>query len=416
MINILIADDNIDNRTVLHSLLDESENVQIFEASNGQEALESCQIKQMDLVFMDIMMPVMNGFEATRQIKELHEDTMVIALSALNDDNSRNQMLDCGAEDYITKPVNPELFLSRLKNYTNIIGYRKEPVMNLQAKNPFSKNIFSRFTQFVIHSEQALAEFWDFWLKGQNKEVDDLSDYIRLIYALGDWILKQNENCAIIYEENSTHIYLIQSNIDALSKKVLVSIMDKHLPKGGKYVVYQGNLIIEIPKILSIHASDEAPLIPGKISAKEYVQKTPFDFMDKLDILEDLELQIEQEIAAIKKSSTQEGISTIANILQSYGDTIELLAEFAHLAVALESMSQYLLSLNLQKLDSKKQNLLASALITFLDDLSSWRLTIFIEQNSVDIHYMDDSLLNACLQMEALLEEESDISNDIEFF
>lgn len=68
MVRVLIVDDNDNNRLTLNLLLEELESVEISEAENGQMAVEMCAKNAFDLVFMDIMMPVMDGFEATKYI------------------------------------------------------------------------------------------------------------------------------------------------------------------------------------------------------------------------------------------------------------------------------------------------------------------------------------------------------------
>lgn len=74
------------------------------------------------------MMPNMDGFEATEYIKKVDKKSMIIALSALDDEASKNRMLALGAEDYITKPLNAEHFLQRLKQYIRIIALRNQQI------------------------------------------------------------------------------------------------------------------------------------------------------------------------------------------------------------------------------------------------------------------------------------------------
>lgn len=69
MAHILLVDDNENNRLTLELLLEDIEDVTLFEAENGQEAIDICKNETIDLIFMDIMMPVMDGIEATKAIK-----------------------------------------------------------------------------------------------------------------------------------------------------------------------------------------------------------------------------------------------------------------------------------------------------------------------------------------------------------
>lgn len=73
MCSVLIVDDNDNNRLTLNLLLEEVEDIEIFEAEDGQVAVEMCVKNHFDLIFMDIMMPNMDGFEATQYIKQVNK-------------------------------------------------------------------------------------------------------------------------------------------------------------------------------------------------------------------------------------------------------------------------------------------------------------------------------------------------------
>ena len=207
MIRVLIVDDNENNRLTLNLLLEEVDGVEVHEAEDGQIAVEMCVKQNYDLIFMDIMMPNMDGFEATKYIKQMHKNSMIIALSALDDEASKHKMLSLGAEDYLTKPINSELFETRVAQYIRIASMRsqsKPEVSNVM--NPFSNSIYSRTITFRIQDEGALGEYWDYWLNGE-KNVIDLSDCVRLIYGFGLWLLKNNIPFSIVVEESPDNLY-----------------------------------------------------------------------------------------------------------------------------------------------------------------------------------------------------------------
>ena len=105
---ILIAEDEEVNYLYLETMLEDVINLdcKIIHVKNGQEAIEiSNENKNIDLVLMDLKMPVMNGFEATKQIKQLYTKLPVIALTAYSTEKERKQSFLSGCDDFISKPV-----------------------------------------------------------------------------------------------------------------------------------------------------------------------------------------------------------------------------------------------------------------------------------------------------------------------
>lgn len=115
---VLIADDEPFNIEVLEQALDETD-YQVVTASNGQEAWAKIQSEQPDLILLDLMMPVMDGFAVLAKVKEdaMLRDIPVIIVSAENDSKSVVKGIKQGAEDYLTKPVNTEQFLKKVKEF-----------------------------------------------------------------------------------------------------------------------------------------------------------------------------------------------------------------------------------------------------------------------------------------------------------
>lgn len=108
--HILIADDATMNRSLIRDILSKSlPNVQFAEAANGEEVLEIVQFSQVDLIILDLVMPIMDGYEALRWLKKHPEfhDIPVIVNSAITEIRSIEQTLKEGAVDYFTKPLSP---------------------------------------------------------------------------------------------------------------------------------------------------------------------------------------------------------------------------------------------------------------------------------------------------------------------
>jgi len=112
---LLIAEDEDSNFMMLEELLSDL-NSNIIRAINGLEAVEICKInKQIDLVLMDIKMPVMDGYDATRQIRSFMPTLPIIAQTAYTTNADRNKALACGCNDFISKPFNREMIISKIK-------------------------------------------------------------------------------------------------------------------------------------------------------------------------------------------------------------------------------------------------------------------------------------------------------------
>ena len=113
MYNLLICDDERDIRNALKIYLS-GEGYKIFEAENGEEALEIASSEEIHLVLMDIMMPKMDGVSATLKLRE-NCNAPVIFLTAKSEDTDKIFGLSAGADDYITKPFNPLEVIARVK-------------------------------------------------------------------------------------------------------------------------------------------------------------------------------------------------------------------------------------------------------------------------------------------------------------
>ena len=90
---------------------------EVFTAFNGKEALEVLEEEQIDLILMDIMMPIMDGLKAMQSIKENEKDKNIpiIAITAKTASGDKEECLNAGANDYLAKPVDTNAFVSIVK-------------------------------------------------------------------------------------------------------------------------------------------------------------------------------------------------------------------------------------------------------------------------------------------------------------
>lgn len=113
---ILIVDDEPDILEFLTYNL-EKEGYEVVSASDGREGIDKAVETRPDLIILDIMMPKMDGVEVCRQLRENREfdDTLIAFLTAREEDYSQIAALEVGGDDYITKPLKPRVFVSRIK-------------------------------------------------------------------------------------------------------------------------------------------------------------------------------------------------------------------------------------------------------------------------------------------------------------
>lgn len=126
--NVLIVDDDDEIRDAIEIYL-KNENVNVYKAKDGLEALEVIGEKDIHTVLMDIMMPSLDGIKATFKIRE-KKNIPIIMLSAKSEDMDKILGLNVGADDYITKPFNPLELTARVKSqlrrYMNLGVYNKK--------------------------------------------------------------------------------------------------------------------------------------------------------------------------------------------------------------------------------------------------------------------------------------------------
>ena len=121
---VLIVDDEAHIRALLERALEdlEDEDVEFFTAENGEEGLELAREEKPDLMFLDISMPKMNGYDVCKNIKQDPElqDIYIIMLTAKGQTIDKVQAEEVRANDYMTKPFNPDVILEKACGVLNI--------------------------------------------------------------------------------------------------------------------------------------------------------------------------------------------------------------------------------------------------------------------------------------------------------
>jgi DNA-binding response OmpR family regulator len=128
---ILIVDDDPSIRKFVRANL-EARGYSVVLAADGDEAIKSVEKELPDLIILDIMMPKIDGFEVCRQIREWSK-IPILMLSAREDETDKVRCLDCGADDYLTKPFSLKELLSRI----NAVLRRTRDTLNNSADSRF---------------------------------------------------------------------------------------------------------------------------------------------------------------------------------------------------------------------------------------------------------------------------------------
>ncbi len=155
----LVVDDDRTNRLVLRALLSK-EGFSVSEAENGRQAVDEFHRDTPDLVLMDVMMPVMDGYEATRLIKEMSGDRFVpvIFLTALNDEASLTRCVSSGGDDFLTKPYNRVILrskiqaLERVRRLYHTLKIQRDELSYHQRRLMREQEVAERVFSRIIHS------------------------------------------------------------------------------------------------------------------------------------------------------------------------------------------------------------------------------------------------------------------------
>ncbi len=171
--HILVVDDNYQNIEIARSYLS-SLNYKVSMATSGRKALSMLENELPDLIILDIMMPVMDGFEFCSIIKSKKstQGIPVIFLTALSETHDIVKAFNYGAVDYITKPFTREEFILRVKNHVNIIYQQKlikEQNLKLQLLNTEKDGLLQITVHDLKNPLQSILGYTDLILRRLNK-------------------------------------------------------------------------------------------------------------------------------------------------------------------------------------------------------------------------------------------------------
>jgi len=217
-INVMVVDDHPIFRDGLKSYLIRNPNIsQIHMASDGAEAIEMLKRNNIEIIFMDISMPNMNGIEATRLIKKDHKAVKIIGISMFDDHNSINGMLLAGASGYLSKMASYEEIMTAFKAIDEGHRYFSPEIMNdIYDSNAFRKTLLKQLhmiepltnkeaeiVNMILqgHTSNKMAENLNISVKTVEAHRTHIFDKLRIkhlielfYYALDIGLIKRNQN------------------------------------------------------------------------------------------------------------------------------------------------------------------------------------------------------------------------------
>jgi len=421
--NVLIVDDNKNNRMILSLLLedymDEHDGVEFLmdEAVDGVEAVRMCDEKEYDLVFMDIMMPNMDGIEATKLIRQKHKKLLIVAVSAVDDSERQKLILSNGAEDYVSKPVNSDIFNRRISNYINLTKSRtltkEHTIENENGINLFTKEIYNRYTRFMLSSEDALSELWEFYLLDLSYKCESLSDVIRTIFSIGEIQIKLNINASLFVEDCESFKYFTVINIKDLPPKVLELLIKKN-ELVCEYKIEGNKVSFKLPKIIPVEEEVQElkeliqePIEVEEISSPLEVQASValqvFDYIDD-DDMSDLEeyagrLSSLMLIVGSGDVSEEEAIE-IYTYIEKIGAILSTYSEIYVISKALSTLASDM-STHLPEFIENSEAL-GPMCAAFSKDLNNW-IEMSFHSGAPSIDFMNDTIAVNCQTIGSML-------------
>ena len=187
-IHVLLAEDNSMNQFYARQLLS-SWNIQVEIANNGIEVVEKAKIHKYDIILMDLQMPVMDGLEALRRIRNsdsLNQKTPVICVSADAFEETKVRALQVGMDDFLTKPINEDALFTALVQQLG-----KKPQQHSVVDAPvFSEPVKTQplldldsLSPVLLDDKDALAEFLELFIRSVRDDLDRLSTAVIMLDA-----------------------------------------------------------------------------------------------------------------------------------------------------------------------------------------------------------------------------------------
>lgn len=416
-----------------------------YRASNGQEGLELYRRHKPDIIITDISMPIMDGIEMIRTIRQNDRHTPIMINSAFSDQNYLLESIYLGVDRYTVKPIRQDEFLdalhfmlTKLENERSAALYEKikrQEEVN-KASTTMLKTMLHVFPHAMIVTTidgrvQYLNAFAMNLFDLEHADKHDYASAIRSLLIPTDGMVDSLE----AIEENTLNPSRLMVRTQIARKIFMAFKRCIHSDEFGELLVY---LLVDItrveyekqksknlsrlfremirPKMMEkittqepLHVtqtSSEQSYEQIRLQAMHYSQKTSAlcycndlddTITEELCEMDELEEELKQSLDEFEEGFAINSLYEIALGIERYSKTISRLIDFEDISFSLTKLSTLLHTVSSLEKNQRKLHLLLGCIV---DDLKHWRHNLFISKIAEDIHYLDASLLSSCLQIE----------------
>ncbi|MDD7642294.1 MAG: PocR ligand-binding domain-containing protein [bacterium] len=295
---ILVVDDNEVNLAVCVGLL-KPLNAQIETAISGAEAIDMISNKMYDLIFMDHMMPEMDGIETTHIIRRMHpeyDDVPIIALTANALENAKGMFLVEGMNDFMAKPIEFSVLLQMVRNWLP-----KDKIIELEQAEPVAKNQEEELNIPELDVKEAVrligsVSIYKDVLNQYYKNIEKKKQVIKASYESGDW------------ERYTTEVHALKSSSRQIGAVELGALAEK-LEMAGK-ARDMGVIMENTVDLLEKYEAIKETLTPYFSTSEENqntIERSDEEIRDTLQ-------QLKEAIADLDSTTIEELIQTLTSV------------------------------------------------------------------------------------------------------
>jgi len=301
---VLIVDDMEDNRLAIKLSL-KREEYNFIEATNGAEAAKLAILNLPDVILIDAMMPVMDGFEASQEIRaeQKTQRIPILMITSLSDNEDKLKAIEAGVNDFITKPFNKVELVTRCRAYINMNQLNNQYI--LSTINPLSdmpnKSALLRDIKKIGKAALFLMQIDDYDNMGQFYTLE-IAQKIELSFAKKLYTLlpKKYKYKDIYHYGDGRFALLSDISIDPVSKEAALDVCEQLVNKTRDSTIIVDGYEYDIGITLSFTSEVDNLFEQGRVSLRRAIKdKTEYTFSE--DIIEQTQKESQNNILWIKK-------------------------------------------------------------------------------------------------------------------